>query len=114
VVVRDAADRLQTKIYTPGTGRSGWNSLDMTADIVPAVAVAGADAIRVAVTGRDHAVWTRTRSGATCSDWTSPGESTYSAPGISADAATGRVWVFVRNAETHRLRVRAYTGAWGD
>lgn len=115
VFVRDAADRLQTKTYTPGSGWSGWTSLDLAADTAPAAAVAGTDAVRVVVTGRDHAVWTRTRTGATWSDWTSLGETTYSALGIAADTATGRTWVFVRNADTHRLRVRVYTaGAWGD
>ncbi|WP_067797766.1 polysaccharide deacetylase family protein [Actinomadura formosensis] len=113
VFVRDTADKLQTKTYTPGTGWSGWTALDMTADTAPAAAVTGTGAVRVVVTGRDHAVWTRTRTGTTWSDWTSLGESTYSAPGIAADTATGRVWVYVRNAETNRLRVRAYTGSWG-
>ncbi|WP_218010276.1 polysaccharide deacetylase family protein [Actinomadura chibensis] len=114
VVVRDAADRLKTKTYTPGSGWSGWTDLDMTADTAPAAALTGTDAVRVVVTGRDHAVWTRTRTGAAWSDWTSLGETTYSVPGIAADAATGRTWVFVRDAATHRLRVRAFTGAWGD
>ena len=114
VFVRDAADQLRTKTFTPGSGWSGWTPLGMTADTAPAVAVTGTDAVRVVVAGRDHAVWSRTRSGATWSDWTSLGGSTYSAPGIAADAATGRVWVFVRDAATHRLRVRAYAGSWGD
>ncbi|MFB4298570.1 polysaccharide deacetylase family protein [Actinomadura sp. NTSP31] len=114
VFVRDITDQLRTKTYTPGTGWSDWSSLEMTADSAPAAAVTGTDAIRVVVTGRDHAVWTRTRTGATWSDWTSLGESTYSPPGIGADAATGRVWVFVRNSGTDRLRVRAFAGTWGD
>ncbi|WP_067461222.1 polysaccharide deacetylase family protein [Actinomadura macra] len=114
VFVRDAADRLRTKTYTPATGWGSWTDLDVTADSAPAVAVTGTDAVRVVVTGRDHAVWTRTRTGTAWSDWTSLGESTYSAPGIAADAATGRTWVFVRNASTHRLRVRIFTGSWGD
>ncbi|GAA1895480.1 polysaccharide deacetylase family protein [Actinomadura bangladeshensis] len=114
VFVRDATDKLQTRTYTPGTGWSAWTALDMTADSAPAVAVTGTDTVRVVVTGRDHAVWTRTRTGTAWSDWASLGESTYSTPGIAADTATGKVWVFVRNAGTHRLRVRAYAGSWGD
>ncbi|GAA1827723.1 polysaccharide deacetylase family protein [Actinomadura chokoriensis] len=114
VFVRDAADKLQAKTYTPGTGWSAWTTLEMTADSAPAAAVTGPDTVRVVVTGRDHAVWTRTRIGTAWADWTSLGESTYSGPGIAADTTTGKVWVFVRNGGTHRLRVRAYTGSWGD
>ncbi|MFI0411764.1 polysaccharide deacetylase family protein [Actinomadura sp. 3N508] len=112
---RDAADRLHGKTYTPGSGWNAWTALDLTVDSAPAVAVTGPDTVRIAVTGRDHAVWTRTRTGGTWSGWTSLGGTTYSAPGIAADAATGRTWVFARDAGTHRLHVRAYTGgAWGD
>lgn len=114
VFVRDTADQVRTKTYVPGTGWGDWSSLEMTTGSAPAAAAVAADTVRVVVTGKDHAVWTRTRTGATWSDWTSLGESTYSPPGIGADPATGRTWVFVRNAGTDRLRVRVFDGSWGE
>ncbi|WP_157610351.1 polysaccharide deacetylase family protein [Spirillospora albida] len=112
VFARDAADRLQTRTYTPGTGWGAWTSLGGTLNSAPAVIMTGPDSLRVVATHQDSTVRTRTLSGGTWSDWASLGGRTYSAPAVAADPAAGRTWVAIRDAETNRLHLRTLSGTW--
>jgi len=113
VFARDAYDQLRTRTYRPGTGWGAWTSLGGRLHSAPSAALAADGSLRVAGTGTDSAVWTRTLTGSTWSAWTSLGGRTYAAPAVSSGGSVTRL--FIRDAGTGALHARTLTGGtWQD
>lgn len=111
VVVRGVGDVLQWRTYLPSTGWAAFQSLGGKSVAAPAIAASGPGTLDIAYTAADTAVWLRSRRAGAWGTWTKVGGSTYDAPALARNPATGQLLLASRAADnTLALRERGSAG----